>query len=149
VVVHAIPLTEEEKQQLQGQEDKGDVGDVKYKYAPHYSNFLFIYTKKISLLFRVAILKRNSVPEFGPPLPLPPIFYDRNLLRVYLLNLSTQNALPSYLGLTLLKFSASLSLVVSATMSSLRAPKFKEQMLRTQKLGLQNIIDSYCPPQEN
>jgi len=104
VVVHAIPLTEEEKQHPPSL-DGSDIGNVKY---------------------RVAILKRESVPEFGPPLPLPPIFYDKTLLREYLLNL-----------------------LVSATMSSLRAPKFKDQMLRTQKLGLQNIIENYCPGQEN
>ncbi|CAO3635792.1 unnamed protein product [Cunninghamella blakesleeana] len=34
--------------------------------------------------WRVEVVRRNNVPEFGPSLPTPPIFYDENVLHQFL-----------------------------------------------------------------
>lgn len=38
----------------------------------------------LASVFRVEVIRKNNVPEFGPPLPNPPLFYDDQTLQQFL-----------------------------------------------------------------
>ncbi|KAL6072285.1 RAP1 GTPase activating protein 2 [Balamuthia mandrillaris] len=73
-------------------------------------------------IYRVAVLPREAVPFFGPPLPNPPIFEDPELLRAFIHEK-----------------------VMNAARASFRAPEFKKQMNRSRGLLLSNLVRQYKP----
>ncbi|XP_028665809.1 rap1 GTPase-activating protein 1 [Erpetoichthys calabaricus] len=99
-VATKLPFTEGDPQQLQRKRHIGnDIVSVVFQegqtpFSPDAiaSNFLHAFLvvrrkrEERPVTYEVSVVTREDVPEFGPPLPRPPIFTKGALLREFLLN---------------------------------------------------------------
>jgi hypothetical protein len=99
------------------------------------------YPEKVPELFsffRIEVVRKNNVPEFGPSLPNPPLFYDDTTLRKFL-TLKCKHHLHS-LGNILTALLLCL-IVISAENAALKCDNFSVPNNRARAGLLKNIVE--------
>lgn len=72
--------------------------------------------------YRIYIVRNSDVPYFGPCLPIPPIFYDRESIREFIIGK-----------------------MINAECASYKAPKFSTPHTRTRNAIIDDLIQSFSP----
>ncbi|KNC97762.1 uncharacterized protein SPPG_06762 [Spizellomyces punctatus DAOM BR117] len=131
-----LPYKKEDKQQIQRKRHIGNdivtiiflEGDGKFNPKSVKSQFLHVFivvredrvTRPGEVGYRIALASNVDVPPFAPPLPTPPVFWDKAELRDFLL-----------------------AKMVNAENAAYKAPKFKTPHHRTRNAVIDEIIRDY------
>lgn len=145
IMFHVSTLLPYQTQDIQRLERKRHFGndmvviifkDGDQLYAPDtvksmFNQVIFVIEKVPSVdssttFFRLAISRKDGVPDFGPPLPSPPVFQKNHYFREYLF-----------------------AKLINAERAALQSPDFRFKMERTRSLLLQSICDHFLKKPAN
>ncbi|KAI9354879.1 hypothetical protein DFJ73DRAFT_297553, partial [Zopfochytrium polystomum] len=130
-----LPFAKDDEQQIQRKRHIGnDIvcilfldGDMQFDPSSIRSQFLHVFiavqprsTSTGEDAYKVNVTSSSDVPKFGPPLPYPPIFYDKFQLRDFLM-----------------------AKIVNAEHAALKAPKFLRPHRRTRDAMIDSIISEF------
>ena len=97
-------------------------------------------------MYRLGVASREDVPEYGPPLPNPPVFPAGSQARDFIFKKSTSPP-PHFLGCSIFHFVLTFFLLIAPVVSGLRAsmkgPDFAKRIAHSRGLALNSYAEKY------